>query len=46
MYDGHVRIIIASSGNVQESRRFAFGIRDCHSHFIVCRKASVERLGG
>jgi len=46
MYDGHVRIIFASPGNVQESRRFALGIRHCHSHPIIRGQVSVELVSG
>ena len=46
MHDGHVRIIFASPGNLQESRRFALGIRHCHSHLIIRGQVSVEFIGG
>jgi hypothetical protein len=46
MYDGHVRIIFASPGNLQESRRFALGFRHCYSHLVIRWQVSVELVGG
>lgn len=46
MYDGHVRLIFASSGNIQESRCLALGIRHRHSHLVIRGQVSMELVRG